>query len=120
MKSLYISNASNSGKSYAHLIVSGKKTIEVRKHNTGIRGRIGIVDGKGNLLGTTELYKVESPFTAKELSKMKGHCSTEKRMQKYSKGKKCLYAWHLKNAKKAKKPKKIRLKFRNQWDWIGV
>jgi hypothetical protein len=119
MKALYISNKNDSGKSYASLIISGKKTIEVRKHNTSVRGKIGIVDGNASLLGTVTLHQVKGPFTAKELSKMKGHCSTPKRVLRYSKCKRCLYVWHLKNAKKLK-PIKITLKFKNQWDWIDT
>ena len=113
MKTLFVSNNSDSGQNYAQLIVSGKKTVEVRKHNTDVKGRIRIIDSSGMLLGTAELYKVEGPFTAKQLAEMKGHCSTLKRMQKYSKAKKCLYAWLLKNPKKTK-PKKVKIKFRNQ------
>lgn len=118
MKALFVSNVSDSGKSYAELIVLGKKTIEVRKHKTNVRGRVGFVDAKANLVGTAKLYKIEGPFTAKQLAQKQGHCSTLKRMQNYSKGKKCLYAWHLKNARKPKNPRKIVLKFENQYDWI--
>jgi len=118
MKTLHISNKADSGKSYAELIVSGRKTWEIRKHNTRFRGRFGVIDATPRLLGTVELYKVLGPFAAKEISAKKEHCSNFSRLKKYSKGKRCLYAWILRNPKKYARPKKVKVQFKNQFDWI--
>ncbi len=118
MKAIYVSNKADSGKSYAELIVTGKKTWEIRKNNTRFRGRLGVIDANCNLLGTVELYKVLGPFTAEEIGSRREHCSTFYRLKKYSKGKRCLYAWILRNPKKYTKPKKVKVQFKNQFDWI--
>ena len=117
MRYLEVSNISDGGIPYARLIVSGKKTWEIRWHNTRYRGTVAIIFDK-KILGTAKLVDVFSA-TPKELAKHKNHMSTYKRMRKYAAKKKVrkLHAWILSDARRFNRPKKIRYKFVNNYSW---
>jgi hypothetical protein len=109
MKCLLITRINDKKIPYAKLVISGKKKWDIRKINTTVRGRIGILFGD-TILGTVILSDVKGPLSARELSNFSEHMSTYKRIKKYSKGKK-LYAWVLKRPIKFKKPIKIKKKY---------
>jgi hypothetical protein len=111
MKCLLITRINDKKIPYAKLVISGKKKWDIRKTNTNIRGRIGILFGD-TILGTVVLSDVKGPMSAKKLSEHTEHLSTYERMKNYSKGRK-LYAWVLKNPVKFKKPIKINKKYVN-------
>jgi len=111
MKCLLITRINDKKIPYAKLVISGKKKWDIRKTNTSIRGRIGILFGD-TILGTVVLSDVKGPMSAKKLAEYTEHLSTYERMNNYSKGKK-LYAWVLKNPVKFKKPIKINKKYVN-------
>ncbi|MEM7813427.1 MAG: ASCH domain-containing protein [Candidatus Aenigmatarchaeota archaeon] len=118
MRALQVANISDEGKPYAELIVSGKKTWEIRNRNTRIRGRIGIVFGD-KLVGTVEIVRTIGPASPEYLATFPHHMSTLERMRRYAKGRP-LYAWVLKNAKKFKKPIGIKLRYVNKYDWVRL
>ncbi|AFK21993.1 ASCH domain-containing protein [Pyrococcus sp. ST04] len=81
---------------YAKWIVEGKKTWEIRKTPTKIRGKIVIISEK-KALGVVELVDVLGPFTPEELANHENkHLASYDFLKKYSNGKK-LYAWVLAN-----------------------
>jgi len=51
---------------WASYIVQGRKTWEIRRCPTRVRGRIGIVSQRG-LIGAVRLTRVLGPFTVEEL-----------------------------------------------------
>jgi len=88
---------------YASLIVDGKKTWEIRKHPTRIRGPIGIVT-KGKLIGQVEITGVQGPFSAEELLAYRDrHHADPEFLFEYASGKP-LWAWVLKNPVRYEKP----------------
>jgi len=94
---------------YATLIVNGKKTWEIRKNPTKIRGRILIIS-QGKAIGSVELVDVIGPFTVEELSEhFDKHQVDSNFLEEYSKGK-LLYAWVLKNPHIFEKPISVKLK----------
>lgn len=121
---------------YAELIVSGKKTIELRKWNTKFRGVFLVHASKktdldscrrfkidpnsltnGAILGQVCIYKVKKYKNKKEFLKDgKRHLATYK---EYGKSR---YAFLLENPRRLKKQIKIRgmLNFFNVADEIGV
>ncbi len=88
---------------YASLIVEGKKTWEIRKHPTQVRGRVGIISG-GNVIGSVEIVGTRGPFTPEQLTAHadKHHASTEA-LKAYAQDKP-LYAWVLQRAVKYPQP----------------
>lgn len=79
---------------WASLIVSGRKTWEVRRYPTRIRGRIGIVSGRG-LIGAVRLVEVLGPFSVAELLlHFEKHLAPEEVLRAYAGGRD-LYAWVL-------------------------
>ncbi|AAL80362.1 ASCH domain-containing protein [Pyrococcus furiosus DSM 3638] len=88
---------------YAKWIVEGKKSWEIRKMPTKIRGKIVIISEK-KALGTVEIVDVLGPFTPEELSKHENkHLASYEFLKRYSNGKK-LYAWVLANPQKFENP----------------
>ncbi|WP_240920746.1 ASCH domain-containing protein [Thermococcus sp. CX2] len=91
---------------FASLIVEGKKTWEIRKSRTKVRGEILILNG-GRALGKAELVEVLGPFTPEELAEHRDkHLVDLDFLVDYSNGK-ALYAWVLRNAEKFEKPIKV-------------
>ncbi len=79
---------------WASYIVGGRKTWEIRRYPTRIRGRIGIVSGRG-LIGTVRLVEVLGPFTVEELLRhIEKHLAPEEMLREYA-GDSDLYAWVL-------------------------
>ncbi len=88
---------------YASLIVEGKKTWEIRKHPTRVRGRIGIVN-RGQVLGSVEIVGTRGPFTPEQLPNHRDkHYADVELLRKYAQGKP-LFAWVLKDAVKYSEP----------------
>ena len=48
------------------MILAGEKTMEMRKTNTNIRGRIALLN-KGFIRGFATLYRCDGPLSAQEL-----------------------------------------------------
>ncbi len=79
---------------WASLIVGGRKTWEIRRYPTRIRGRIGIVSGRG-LIGAVRLVDVLGPFSVEELLlHIEKHLAPEEVLRAYA-GDSELYAWVL-------------------------
>lgn len=79
---------------WASLIVGGRKTWEIRRYPTRIRGRIGIVSRRG-LIGAVRLVEVLGPFTVEELLvHVEKHLAPEEVLREYAGGAE-LYAWVL-------------------------
>lgn len=91
---------------WADLVLSGKKTIEIRGSNTKIRGTIGVIKSKsGSVFGTVDLY--DSIFLTKELYEglreiHKVGISYEELLKIYPSP----YGWCFRNAFKYNKPLK--------------
>ncbi len=100
---------------YASLIVDGKKTWEIRKHPTRIRGPIGIVTG-GKLIGQAEIVEVRGPFSPEELLAYRDrHHADPEFLFRYANGKP-LWAWVLENPVRYKEPLPVpRRKGRMLW-----
>jgi len=91
---------------FATLIVEGKKTWEIRKSRTRVRGEVLILN-RGMAIGKAELVDVLGPFTPEELaSHQEKHRATLEFLREYSNGKP-LYAWVFRNAEKFETPKRI-------------
>lgn len=79
---------------WASLIIGGRKTWEIRRYPTRVRGRIGIVSRRG-LIGTVRLVDVLGPFTVEELMvHLEKHLAPEEVLREYAGGGE-LYAWVL-------------------------
>ena len=88
---------------YASWIVDGRKTWELRRWPTHVRGRIGIVSG-GQLLGDVELVGVEGPFALEELGAFRHlHHGAEEFLRAYAGGRP-LWAWVLRGARRYPEP----------------
>ncbi len=83
---------------YASWIVDGKKTWEIRKHPTRVRGKIGIVT-RGHLIGEAEIVGVEGPFSAEALKAHEDKHRAGAFLEAYAQGKP-LWAWVLKNPRR--------------------
>lgn len=120
MRYLEVSNISDSGIPYAKMIMDGRKTWEIRWHNTSYRGIVAIIF-QNKILGTVKIVDVFSA-TPKELAKFKNHKSNYRRMKKYASRRKLkkLYVWVLNNPTKFTKPKEIKYNFINDFSWSKV
>ncbi|SHK50668.1 ATP-binding cassette domain-containing protein [Rhodothermus profundi] len=88
---------------YASLLVEGKKTWEIRKHPTRVRGRIGIVSG-GKLIGTAELRETRGPFSVETLAAHADkHLADTETLNAYARGRP-LYAWVMEHARRMEQP----------------
>ncbi len=88
---------------WASLIVGGRKTWEIRRYPTRVRGRIGIVSGRG-LIGTVRLVEVLGPFTVGELLRhVEKHLAPEEVLREYAGGSE-LYAWVLEEPEEFPEP----------------
>ena len=103
---------------YASLIVQGKKTWEIRRHPTRVRGRVGIMSG-GKLLGTVEVRGVKGPFTVEELAEHADrHQADPAFLQAYARNDP-LYAWELANAREYPQPISVQTK-NGQQMWVKI
>ena len=87
-----------------NLILSGKKTWELRGRSTKIRGLIGLIQSKtGKVVGTAELVDCKGPLSIDELMATRKHGCKPKDFKNgtYYEN---TYAWVLKNATRLKKP----------------
>ncbi len=87
---------------YASWIVEGRKTWEIRKHPTRVRGPIGIITG-GRLIGEVEVADVLGPFSARELKAHEAKHRAGGFLEAYAQGRP-LWAWVLKNPRRYEKP----------------
>lgn len=104
---------------WVDLILSGKKTWEIRGARTNIRGKIDLIQsGTGLIYGSADLVECEGPLRTRTLNDNKDkHCIPttffdpdlsffqipETNNEAYMPYKKT-YAWVLQNAKRFKKP----------------
>lgn len=103
---------------YASWIVDGKKTWEIRKHPTRIRGRIGILTG-GKLIGEVEIVGVEGPFSAEELLAYRDrHHADAEFLIPYAQGKP-LWAWVLAHPLRYPEPIPVPLR-RGRMLWVDL
>jgi hypothetical protein len=84
---------------WASLILDGKKTWELRRSGTGVRGAVGITpSGSGQVAGQAELVDVHGPFTPEELSPYRNkHQVDDALVKAYDTGN-GLYAWEFRDA----------------------
>ena len=87
---------------YASLIVDGKKTWEIRKSPTRVRGRIGIVS-RGRLIGEVELVDVLGPFSVETLKAHEDKHKAGDFLEAYAQARP-LWAWVLKNPRRYETP----------------
>lgn len=88
---------------WASLIVGGRKTWEIRRYPTRIRGRIGIVS-RGRLIGAVRIVEVLGPFTVEELViHVEKHLTPEEILREYAGGAQ-LYAWVLQEPEEFPEP----------------
>ncbi len=87
---------------YASLIVDGKKTWEIRKSPTRVRGPIGIIS-RGRLIGEVELVDVLGPFSVTELKAHEAKHKAGDFLEAYAQGRP-LWAWVLKNPRRYETP----------------
>jgi len=91
---------------WASLIVGGRKTWEIRRYPTRIRGRIGIVSGRG-LIGAVRLVEVLGPFSVEELVvHIEKHLAPEEVLREYAGGGE-LYAWVLEEPEEFPEPLEV-------------
>lgn len=91
---------------WASYIVQGRKTWEIRRYPTRIRGRIGIVSPRG-LIGAVRLERVLGPFTVEELiEEIERHLAPEEFLRTYAQGKP-LWAWELEEAEEFAEPYEV-------------
>ena len=91
------------------LILSGKKTWELRGSSTKARGKIALIEsGTGLIAGVCEIVDVKGPLALSDLkSTTRKHCVTVRQLgskKPYSK----THAWVLSGARRLKKPLIIR------------
>ncbi len=92
---------------YASFVVEGKKTWEIRKHPTRVRGRIGIISG-GKLIGTAEIRETRGPFSVEELqAHADKHLADTETLEAYAQGRP-LYAWVMERARRLNQPVPVR------------
>lgn len=96
-------------KIWLDLILSGKKTWEIRGTKTKIRGKIALIEsGSGTIVGHAELVDVVGPLTTIDLlanvNKHRVAPEIIKTGIRYEKP----YAWIFKNAKRYAKPRPYR------------
>ena len=93
---------------WASLIVEGKKRWEVRRTRTKYRGPVAIISG-GKVLGVADIVDViELPVD--EMAALVGkHYADPLQILTYGAGKKTLFAWVMKNARKLKEPIQVEI-----------
>ncbi len=91
---------------WASYIVQGRKTWEIRRYPTRIRGRIGIVSPRG-LIGAVRLVRVLGPFTVEELlEEVEKHLAPEEFLRAYAQ-ERPLWAWELEEAEEFAEPYEV-------------
>jgi len=102
---------------YASLIVDGKKTWEIRKSPTRVRGPIGIIS-RGRLIGEVELVDVLGPFSVEALKAHEDKHRASGFLESYAQGRP-LWAWVLKNPRRYEKPLPIPPK-KGRMRWVDL
>ena len=103
---------------YASYIVEGKKTWELRRRPTNIRGRVGIVSGD-QVIGSVEIVDSIGPLTQEQLEKHQDkHLADKEFLKKYARGEP-LYVWVLSGARKFDKPIPIQIRQGHQ-TWLNL
>jgi hypothetical protein len=91
---------------WASYIVQGRKTWEIRRYPTRVRGRIGIVSQRG-LIGAVRLTRVLGPFTVEELlEEIERHLAPEAFLREYAQ-ERPLWAWELEQAEEFAEPYEV-------------
>ncbi|MFN3337288.1 MAG: ASCH domain-containing protein [Thermomicrobium sp.] len=91
---------------WASYIVQGRKTWEVRRYPTRVRGRIGIVSPRG-LIGAVRLVRVLGPFTVEELlEEIERHLAPEEFLREYAQDRP-LWVWELEEAEEFEEPYEV-------------
>ena len=105
------------GCNWASLIMSGKKTAEVRATNTKKRGRVAIISSQTNeILGTVEIYDVKLVKTEEEWNALKPRTKVNKRLKDLFYDN--VYVWLLRNATPFAKPIPCANRKRGQVIWV--
>ena len=88
------------------MILEGRKTWELRKSNTRILERIGLIrKGSGTVVGEATLIAVHGPLTVTELvSHKRRHGASKAGLSSYAAGK-CLFAWEFADVTRIKPPR---------------
>ncbi|MDW8059296.1 MAG: ASCH domain-containing protein [Thermomicrobium sp.] len=91
---------------WATYIVQGRKTWEIRRYPTRIRGRIGIVSPR-DLIGAVQLVRVLGPFTVEELlEEIERHLAPGQFLREYAQ-ERPLWAWELQEAEEFAEPYEV-------------
>jgi hypothetical protein len=87
------------------LILSGKKTWEIRGKATTIRGRIALIQsGSGMVYGVCEVVDVRGPLSIEEMqANCDHHCIARDDIPNVVKYK-TIHAWVLQNARRLRRP----------------
>ncbi len=103
---------------YATYLVEGKKSWELRRRPTRIRGRVGVISGD-RVLGTVELRDVHGPFQLEELQEhWDKHLADQAFLERYARGDP-LYAWEVTRPQKFVTPVPVRIKPGHQ-TWVRL
>ena len=90
-------------KKWLDLILSGKKTLEIRGSRIHKRGKIGLIEsGSGEIKGTCELVDCIGPLSKNDFKKNQN--KHQSKLSNY----KTTYAWVLTKPKRFSKPKKYK------------
>ncbi|MDN5358726.1 MAG: hypothetical protein PWP76_569 [Candidatus Diapherotrites archaeon] len=93
---------------WASLIVEGKKRWEIRRTNTKHRGPVAIISS-GKVIGVAEIVDVLELPVEEIAHRIEKHYADPLLILRYGTGRKTLYAWVLRNARKLKAPVEIEL-----------
>ncbi len=88
---------------WATLIVEGKKRWEVRRTRTRYRGPVAIISG-GKIIGVADLVDVIELPVDEMAALVDKHYADPLQILSYGAGKRTLFAWVMKNARKLKEP----------------
>jgi len=88
---------------WASLIVDGKKRWEVRRTRTKYRGPVAIITG-GKIIGVAEIVDVIELPVDEMAAMIDKHYADPMLILSYGTGKKTLFAWVMKNARRLKEP----------------
>ncbi len=83
--------------------MSGKKRWEVRRTRTKHRGPVAIISG-GKILGVVEITDVIELPVDEMAARVEKHCADPMLIISYGSGRKTLFAWVLRNARRLKEP----------------
>jgi predicted transcriptional regulator len=103
---------------WASLIVNGKKRWEIRRTNTKYRGPVAIISA-GKVIGIAEIKDVLELPVEEIAPRIEKHYADPLLILRYGTGRKTLYAWVLKNARKLKEPIEIELP-RGAQIWVNI